>query len=113
MIEHYAFGRITVDGTTYRKDLKIYPDEVIGDWWRKEGHALHPEDMPELASKRPQHLIIGCGAQGVLVVPEATKQHLERLGIPFTVLRTGDAVQEYNRRVTQGESVAALLHLTC
>ena len=113
MIEHYAFGEIRVDGATYRKDVKIYPDEVVADWWRKEGHALHPEDMPELARKMPEHLIIGCGAYGALSVPEATKQHLVRLGIPFTVLPTGNAVQEYNRRASQGERVAALLHLTC
>jgi hypothetical protein len=113
MIEHYAFGEIRVDGTTYRKDIKIYPDELIGDWWRKEGHALYPEDMPELSQKMPQHLIIGCGAHGVLKVPEVTRQHLERLGIPFTILATGDAVEEYNRRVVRGERVAALLHLTC
>ena len=113
MIEHYAFGEIRVDGTTYRRDIKIYADELIGDWWRKEGHALHPEDVPELAHKMPQHLIIGCGARGVLKVPEATRRHLDCLGIPFTLLPTGEAVQEYNRRVTQGERVAALLHLTC
>jgi len=113
MIDHYAFGEITVDGTTYRKDLKIYPDELIPDWWRKQGHALYPEDMPELAHKMPQHLIIGCGANGVLKVPEATRQHLERLGIPFSILPTGEAVQEYNRRLSEKQSVAALLHLTC
>jgi hypothetical protein len=26
MIEEYAFGGITVDGRTYRSDIKIYPD---------------------------------------------------------------------------------------
>jgi hypothetical protein len=113
MIDHYAFGEITVDGHKYVKDVKIYPDGLIPNWWRREGHELHPEDVPELAAKKPQYLIIGCGAQGVLQVPAATKKYLENLGIPFTTMPTGQAVVEYNRRLAAGEGVAAILHLTC
>ena len=113
MIDHYAFGEITVDGKKYRKDLKIYFDGLLPNWRRKQGHELHPEDIPELKAKMPQHLVIGCGAHGMLMVPESTKAFIDGLGIPFTALPTGEAVEEFNRRLAQGERVAALLHLTC
>jgi hypothetical protein len=28
-------------------DLIIYPERIDANWWRREGHRLTPEDLPE------------------------------------------------------------------
>jgi len=41
MIDQYSTGsHMMVKGTKYRKDLKIIQGEVVGNWWRQEGHRL-------------------------------------------------------------------------
>src|SRR6266536_1679404 len=63
-IEHYEFGRIVVDGQEEQRDLIILPDRVVGNWWRRHGHALVPEDLDEVLDDLPEHLVIGTGAHG-------------------------------------------------
>ena len=113
VIEEYAFGRVTVDGRTYRSDIKIYPDGIKTDWWRKSGHKLRPEDLPELRKQQLDHLIIGCGSAGRLGVTRAAKKMFDDLSLSWSALPTGQAVDEYNRRLALGERVGAALHLTC
>ncbi|MCP4196223.1 MAG: hypothetical protein GY762_03655 [Proteobacteria bacterium] len=113
MIEEYAFGRITVDGSTYRSDLKIYPDGIKTDWWRKSGHKLRPDDLPELRSQKLDHLVIGCGSAGRLTVTRGARELFDDLGLSWSALPTGQAVEEYNKRLAAGERVGAALHLTC
>lgn len=113
MIEEYTFGRITVAGRTYRSDIKIYPDGVKADWRRKTGHKLRPEDLPELERQRLDHLVIGCGSAGRLVVTRAARKMFDELNLSWSALPTGQAVKEYNRRVGEEERVGAALHLTC
>jgi len=40
MIEEYTFGSMTIDGHHYSSDLKIFPNHITSNWWRKEGHVL-------------------------------------------------------------------------
>jgi len=40
MIEKYSFGRMTIDGKEYTKDLMILSGRVRADWWRKKGHPI-------------------------------------------------------------------------
>jgi hypothetical protein len=80
-IEHYSFGKITVDGQTYTSDLIIYPDRVDASWWRKEGHNLQPEDLKDVLNAKPDVLIIGTGFFGVMRVPKETTDYLKSKGI--------------------------------
>lgn len=45
MIDSYQFGKIIIDGKIYTSDIIIYPDRVEAGWWRREGHALHRDDI--------------------------------------------------------------------
>jgi hypothetical protein len=111
-IEEYRFGRIVVDGQTYTHDLIIYPGRVQGHWWRKEGHRLAPEDLPALLREPPEVLVVGQGSPGLMVVPPATLERLQALGIEVIVEPTARAWQTYNRLRQEKRAVAAL-HLTC
>ena len=113
-IEHYDFGRITVDGTTYTDDVIISPDGVDDSWWREKGHELCCADLDSVWAKDPDILLIGTGARGVLtVLPEARKL-MDRRTDQVHVLRTEDAVHRYNELAEKEDRrVVAALHLTC
>jgi hypothetical protein len=111
-IDSYRFGQVVIDGTPHHKDVIILPDRVIGGWWRKEGHALHPEDLEAVFEATPEVLVVGQGAYGRMQVTDETERALQDAGIKLIALPSGEAVETYNR--LRGErAVAAALHLTC
>ena len=113
LIERYSFGTIQINNKSFSRDLIIFPEEVIPNWWRKEGHLLHLEDLQEIVKRKPKILIIGTGYNGIMKVPKNLTRHLEKLGIKTIVKTSKEAVNEYNTFVKRKENVAAALHLTC
>ena len=111
-IEAYRFGSITVDGKTYTRDVIIRPEGVLADWWRKAGHSLCPEDLKGALDPKPDVLVIGCGASGVLGVPEDTRRWITEQGIELVELATRAACDRYND-LSRERRVVAGLHLTC
>jgi len=111
-IEHYTFGRITIDGKTYTSDVIIYPERVDASWWRKQGHSLHIADLTEVVNARPKILAVGTGYSGAMVVPEETISYLKSKGIEVHVARTEKAVELFNK-LQKDKKVIAALHLTC
>ena len=111
-IESYRFGYIRVDGQAHDRDVIILPDRVIGGWWRKEGHALHPEDLEAVFEAAPQVLIVGQGAYGKMRVTPETRQALSAAGIELVAAPTEEACQTYNT-LRERRVVSAALHLTC
>ena len=110
-IDAYSFGRIVIDGTTYTKDVIIFPDRVVSPWWRKQGHSLQIEDLKEVVPEKPELLIVGCGYSGVMQVPEFVISELKGLGIEIRVMKTPDAVILFNS--CKDRKCVAALHLTC
>jgi hypothetical protein len=111
-IEHYSFGKITIDGKTYTSDVIIYPDRIDSSWWRKEGHSLHIADLVEVVNAKPEILVVGTGYSGLMVVPEETISYLKSKGIEVHVARTEKAVKLFND-LQKNKRVIAALHLTC
>ena len=113
-VEDYTFGRITIDGRHYAKDVLILPSGgVHSPWWRRQGHRLEPEDLGEILDDPPGDLVIGTGYYGNMAVPERTLQALRERGVEPHVARTSEAVAELARLQRQATRVAAALHLTC
>jgi hypothetical protein len=110
-LERYSFGRVIVDGHEHTRDVIVLPDRVIANWRRREGHRLRLEDLREVLERPPQHLIVGCGAEGRLEPDAAALAALTRRGVHVEVLRTGRAVQRYGE--LDERATAAALHLTC
>ena len=112
-IEDYRFGRIVIDGKSYTSDVFVFPDRVKDGWWRNEGHELCPADLWEVVQEKPEVLVVGTGASGLMRVLPKTEEYLEREGIKLIVRRTAEACQAFNRLRSSVEKVAAALHLTC
>lgn len=111
-IEHYSFGKITIDGKTYTLDVIIYPERVDSSWWRKEGHSLYIVDLKDVINAKPEILVVGTGYTGLMVVPEETISYLKSKGIEVHVARTVKAVEIFND-LQKNKKVIAALHLTC
>ena len=110
-IQDYTFGRVTVDGTEYTRDVVVLPERVVADWWRRDGHALVLEDLEEVLDELPERLVLGTGAYGRLEPDPGTLARLRERGIEVEVLPTEEAVRRY--QALNPASTAAALHLTC
>jgi hypothetical protein len=111
-INDYAFGKITINGKGYSKDVIIYHDHVFSPWWRKEGHLLQIEDLSDIVKVEVSKLIIGTGYFGTMRVPDDTKNYLTSRRIEVIVKNTDQAVRVYND-LSSEKTVVAALHLTC
>ena len=112
-IDSYQFGRIIIDDAEYTSDVIIIEGRVHPDWWRQQGHSLSMADLETVVAAGPSVLVIGCGAAGLMKVPDTTRRALEELNIRVEALNTQKAVQRFNELSQTGENVAAALHLTC
>jgi hypothetical protein len=111
-IDSYRFGHLIVDGRAHTKDVIILPDKIIAGWWRKQGHALLPDDLEEVLAARLDLLVVGLGVYSRMNVTAEAKQALEQVGIEVVAQSTKHACETYNQLRDQ-RAVAAALHLTC
>jgi hypothetical protein len=112
MIDSYSFGSIVINGKHYSSDVIIYKDRVNSSWWRREGHRLHVEDLEEIINQKPEVLIIGTGASGLMRVPAETADYIKSRGIELIIKSTEEACKLYNKLHETKNTIAAL-HLTC
>lgn len=112
MINSYSFGDITINNQKFTKDLIIFSDHIASNWRRKTGHFLTEDDITEIIDYKPEVLIIGSGASGLMKVDDKLKEKLKTLEIEFVIKKTAEAVTEYNR-IYKDKKVVAALHLTC
>lgn len=111
-IDSYQFGEIVINGKKYSSDVIIFPDKVIDNRWRKKGHELCPEDIPEVLREKPEVLIVGCGASGMMKVLPEVKKMAKNQGIELIAATTDKACDTYNR-LCHSRRLVAVLHLTC
>jgi len=111
-ITSYQFGKIAIEGKTYSADLIITPQEVIANWWRKEGHHFCLDDLRRALTETPAVVITGTGAYGEMKVGEDVKVYLKEKGIELIVVDTFEAVRIYNE-LSSKKKVICALHLTC
>lgn len=112
-IDAYSFGSITVDGGTYSRDLIIFSDRINSAWWRGEAHRLQKKDLEEVFRYKPELLIVGTGASGMMKVPDDLRHELQQEHIDCEVHPTGEAVKRFNQECAAGKRVAGAFHLTC
>ena len=112
IIDSYQFGLVVVNGKSYTSDVVIFPDRVKDNWRRKTSHQLRLDELSEALTEKPEVLIVGTGAAGLVKVLPEVKQSLEAQGIKLIAQPTNEACQIYNQ-LCQSQRVVAALHLTC
>lgn len=112
-IEGYSFGLMRVDGREFNQDLIVFPERIVSGWWRKEGHTLLLEDLGEVIEYKPEVLVVGRGASGVMEIPESTQKALKEKNIELVEGTTTQAYKIFNEYITQGKRVVGAFHLTC
>ncbi|MCK4283568.1 MAG: Mth938-like domain-containing protein [Candidatus Brocadiae bacterium] len=112
-VEHYEFGKITIDGRTYTSDVIVWPEGVDDSWWRVAGHGLCQKDLEPLLDKNPDVLIIGIGAYRAMRVPPEMVRYMTGKCDEVHVEQTDRACEIYNEQAGAGRRVVAGLHLTC
>ncbi len=112
MIEHYTFGTFIIDGKRYESNVKLIGDKASAARYL-EGHILRKDDFDELIGAKPDYIVIGTGANGVVNVTSEIEEYIESNGIKLIVEKTGQACDLYNEMLKKGEKVACFLHNTC
>ena len=113
IIESYSFGRMVIDGTSYTKDVIIYPDSrILSPWWRNKGHVLEIVDLQDLIAEVPDIIVCGTGAMGIMRPTAALKDFLEASNIDFIAQKSSKAVETYNQ-LSRPQKVGGCFHLTC
>ncbi len=103
---------MVVDGIIYTKDLKIFPERIISDWWRKEGHLLECEDMEDAFNFGPEVIVVGTGMMGAMRISKRVKERVKENSIELFAERTGKAVEIFNK-ISVVKKTVGLFHLTC
>ncbi len=112
IIDSYQFGLIVINGEKYSSDVIIFPDRVRDNWWTKKGHQLCLEDIAEVLTEKPEVLIVGTGASGLMEVLPEVEQAVEAQGIKLIAETTDKACHTYNQ-LCHSQKVVAALHITC
>ncbi len=112
-IDSYSFGVMKIQGTNYKADVIILGDKIISNWWRRNGHNLAAEDLGDVIDYKPQVLVVGRGAYGMMDVPASTKERLQTEGIELIAEETGKACDIFNKQTESGRKTAGAFHLTC
>lgn len=112
MIDSYTFGRFVINKKTYESNVVLI-GETIKPWRHLPDHELSMDDFSEIIDSKPEIVIIGTGASGVMPVPDEIKEFIEKKGIKLMIEKTKKACETYNNLLKQNKNIAAFLHNTC
>lgn len=115
MIDSYQFGEIVINGKRYKSDLIVFPEKIIDNWWRKEGHKVYVEDLNEILKheQTPEVLVLGTGCYGLVKVQSGVKTALKSYGIELTARPTSEACQTFNKLLLSKKRIVGAFHLSC
>ena len=114
MIDHCAFGAMTIKGRRYTSDLLVFPGGRVADHWRRDSsHRLTMKDIQELLAAGPEIIIAGTGIFGRMKAEAGLEAALSDMGIEWIAVRTKAAVERFNTEFQRQRKVGGCFHLTC
>ena len=112
MIDHYEFGKFTIDNVEFECNVALINNKPT-KLRHFDDHVIKKDDFISLVESKPEYIIIGTGASGVVQVPDDIIKYIKENNIILIIKKTADACKEYNKLTQQNKKVAALLHNTC
>mgnify|MGYP001414153958 CR=1 FL=1 len=112
MIDNYTFGKFIIDGKTFNTNVKLINDKAKS-CRHFDNHIIMKEDFTDLIKAKPDIIIIGTGASGVVDVSKDIIDLIKENKIKLIIKKTAEACDEYNKLIKQKKNVVALLHNTC
>jgi hypothetical protein len=104
---------MVIDGMKYIKDLIIFPDgRIHNPWWRGQGHTLALNDLDELLLAKPEVIVAGTGAMGLMRPTAELTNFLVQHHIEFIAQRSSKAAETFNQ-LSGSRKVGGCFHLTC
>ncbi len=114
IIEEYHFGKIKINGVTYRNDIRISPSgRILPQWWRIKSHRVEIEDLKDILDNDVEIFVLGKGKPGLMKASKDLKQYFVKKNILLVEESTSKAVLRVNKLFTSGKKFAAGFHLTC
>lgn len=119
-ITHLSWGKIeivTPQKTLVFRDCKVWP-EGAKEWdWRLTGThhqpGIQPADIEEILQSDVEVMILSRGMELMLYTCPETETLLQKLGIPYYIQETKQAVALFNRLTREGKRVGGIFHSTC
>jgi hypothetical protein len=119
-IEEFTWGRFVVNkqahsaqGEGVGKDIRVV-GLTVTEWKERKGHTLLTKMVTGVFDRDVEVLIIGIGVDGMLDVPDETRQYIHDHGISRLILqKTPKACKTFNELCREGRNVALLAHGTC
>jgi hypothetical protein len=116
-VQRHGWGYLEVEGLGRLKDAKLWPGGGRSWDWNETGTqhqpGIQPADVTELLEHDPEVVVLSRGRQCRLETCAETLSLLVTHHLEVAHQETGVAIDEYNRLVSEGRRVAALLHSTC
>lgn len=112
MINNYTFGTFIIDGQTFNSNVKLI-NNIAKQCRYFENHIITKDDFTDLIAAKPDIIMIGTGASGVVDVPKDVIELIEKHNIKLIIKKTKEACEEYNKLIKQKKNVAAIMHNTC
>jgi hypothetical protein len=120
MIKDYKFGSITINGDTYDYDIELRWTGEVLKWWREESHTVEIKDIERALKQKPDTIVIGKGAMGMVKISQECQDFIKKQGIELVIDKTEEAVKTFNIILEESgeeegkqEKVIGLFHLTC
>jgi hypothetical protein len=115
-IDAFEFGRITIDGVAYDRDVVVDRGQIRK---RKKGPSKPrkaefghtPLTVAEEIPWKAQRLWIGTGAHGRLPIADDLLEEARRRGVELLTKATPELVKEINKSLPEDTNL--ILHVTC
>lgn len=111
MIHKVKFGEIIIRGKKYTSDVVIFWDGEIVE--KEKSHKITKREIEDILMKEPEIIIIGRGMAELVDVERDAIKICEDEGVEIKLLKTDQAVREFNNLLKEKKKVAGIFHLTC
>jgi hypothetical protein len=114
-IQDFSFGRISIDGSTYERDVIIEGGQIHKRKKKpskrfKDDYGHTPLSNEEKIPWNCKRLVIGTGAYGSLPVMREVREEAKHRNVVLEILPIEEAVKLLSQ---DPEDTNAILHVTC